>query len=54
VAFNAGVEEIAAATVRLLASLQGGGAPKERAAEAAAARARSAKRFGPGTQAQGG
>ncbi|MCU0508519.1 MAG: DUF2277 domain-containing protein [Anaerolineae bacterium] len=52
--FNAGVDEIAAATARLLASLQGGGAPKDRAAEAAAAKARSAKRFGTGTQVQGG
>lgn len=45
-AFNAAVDEIAAASARLLASLQGGGAPKNREAEAAAAKARSAKRFG--------
>ncbi len=45
-AFNAAVDEIAAASARLLASLQGGGAPKHREAEAAAAKARSAKRFG--------
>jgi hypothetical protein len=47
VAFHAAVEEIAAASARLLASLQGGGTPKNREAAAAAAKARSAKRFGP-------
>jgi hypothetical protein len=47
-AFNTAVDDIAAASARLLASLQGGGAPKDRAAEAAAAKARSAKRFGTG------
>jgi hypothetical protein len=45
-AFNAAVDEISAASARLLALLQGGGTPKNREAEAAAAKARSAKRFG--------
>ena len=45
-AFAAAVDEIALASARLLASLQGGGAPKDRAVEAAAAKARSGKRFG--------
>jgi hypothetical protein len=44
-AFNAAVDEITAASARLLALLQGG-MPKNREAEAAAAKARSAKRFG--------
>lgn len=43
--FNAAVDEIAAASGRLLASLRGGGAPRNREAEAAAAKVRSAKRF---------
>lgn len=47
-AFDAAVAEITAASARLLASLQGGGMPKNREVEAAAARARSAKRFGAG------
>ena len=45
-AFNAAVDEIAAASARLLDSLQGRGAPKNRELEAAAAKARSARRFG--------
>lgn len=48
-AFNAAVDEIAAASARLLAALQGGGAPKNREAEAAAAKTRSARRFAPQT-----
>ena len=44
-AFEQAVDEIAAASARLLASLQGGGPPKDREVAAAAARARSAKRF---------
>ena len=48
-AFDEAVEEIAAASARLLASLRGGGAPRNREVEAAAARARSARRFGANT-----
>jgi hypothetical protein len=43
-AFNAAVDEIAAASARLLVALQGG-APRSREAELAAARSRSARRF---------
>jgi hypothetical protein len=45
VAFSAAVDEIAAASSRLLASLQTSAAPKNREAEAARARARYARRF---------
>ena len=44
-AFNAAVDEIAAAAARLLTSLETTSAPKDRAEEAARARARSAQRF---------
>ncbi len=44
-AFNAAVDEIAAASVRLLAGLQSPAAPKDRETEAARARARSAGRY---------
>lgn len=44
-AFDAAVEEIAAATQRLLDSLTTDGLPRDREVEAAKARARSAKRF---------
>ena len=44
-AFALAVEEIAAATGKLLASLPPGGAPKDREVEARKARARSAARF---------
>ena len=45
-AFDAAVDEIAAATGRLLSTLESSAAPKDRAIEAARARARSARRFG--------
>lgn len=44
-AFYAAVEEIAAASSRLLASLETHAPPKDREVEAAKARARSAQRF---------
>jgi hypothetical protein len=44
--FNAAIEEIAAVSRRLLASLESHAAPKDREVEAARARARSARRFG--------
>ena len=44
-AFNAAVEEIAAAATRLLASLESSAAPKIRENEAAKAKLRSALRF---------
>jgi hypothetical protein len=44
-AFQAAVEEIAGASHRLLSSLETSAAPKNRQAEAARAKARSAKRF---------
>ena len=44
-AFNAAVDEIASASARLLAALHGGGASKNRETEAAAAKARSTRRF---------
>lgn len=46
-AFNAAVEAIAAATGTLLASLETTAQPKDRAEEAAKAKARSAIRFAP-------
>ncbi|MGI8486085.1 MAG: DUF2277 domain-containing protein [Thermomicrobiales bacterium] len=45
-AFNAAVDEIAAISHRLLASLETTAAPKDRIEEAARAKARSAQRFG--------
>jgi len=45
-AFEAAVQEVAAATQRLLDSLTAHGAPKNREVEAAKARARSAERYG--------
>ncbi len=45
-AFDAAVDEIAAASARLLASLESAGTPKDRETEAARARARAARRFG--------
>ncbi len=45
-AFNAAVIDIATIAERLLASLETTAAPKDRAEEAARARARSAQRFG--------
>jgi hypothetical protein len=44
-AFNAAVDEIAAASERLLASLKTSAAPRNREEEAAKARARAALRF---------
>ena len=44
-AFDAAVDEIAAAAARLLRSLETNAPPKDRAEEAAKARARSALRF---------
>ncbi len=45
-AFTAAVDEIAAVAHRLLHSLEANAAPKNREAEAAKARERSARRFG--------
>ncbi len=45
-AFSAAIDEIAAAADRLLESLETSAPPKDRAAEAAKARARSAARLG--------
>ena len=44
-AFHAAVDEVSAAVRRLLASLETNAPPKSREAEAAKARARSARRF---------
>jgi hypothetical protein len=49
-AFEAAVEEIAAAARRLLFSLETNAPPKDRDEEAARARARSAQRFGTGVR----
>jgi hypothetical protein len=46
-AFAAAVDDIAAISERLLASLSTAAPPKDREAEAARARARAARRFGP-------
>jgi hypothetical protein len=46
-AFAAAVDEVAAATARLLAGLETAAAAKDRAVEAERARVRSARRFGP-------
>jgi hypothetical protein len=45
-AFLTAVEEVAAASNRLLSSLETSGAPKSREEEAAKAKARSAERYG--------
>ena len=45
-AFNAAIEEIAAASLRLLDSLETTATPKNREEEAAKAKARAAERFG--------
>ena len=45
-AFNAAVEQLAAAAQRLLESLQTKAEPRDREVEAARARARAAERFG--------
>ncbi len=45
-AFNAAVDEVAAAAGRLLASLESTAPPKDREVEAARAKARAAQRFG--------
>jgi hypothetical protein len=45
-AFSLAVDEIVTITSRLLTSLESNAAPKDRAAEAAKARARAARRFG--------
>jgi hypothetical protein len=45
-AFNAAVEEVAAASMRLLTALETTASPKSREAEAAKAKARAAERFG--------
>ena len=45
VAFSRAVTEVAAATARLLASLETAAPPKDREVEAAKARARAAKRY---------
>ena len=47
-AFDAAVEEIAAASARLLGSLQTTSSPKDRDQEATRAQARSARRFAAG------
>ena len=47
-AFSAAVDEIAAATSKLLSALQTSAPPKNRAAEADKARARAEKRFSEG------
>jgi len=47
-AFDAAVEEIAAATGKLLDSLESDAPPRDRVAEAARAHARAAERFGRG------
>jgi hypothetical protein len=47
-AFNAAVDEIAAAAGRLMVSLESGAPPKDRQVVAARARARAAQRFGNG------
>jgi hypothetical protein len=44
-AFNLAIDEIAAASMRLLGSLETAAAPKNREEEAAKAKARSAQRF---------
>jgi hypothetical protein len=46
-AFNAAIEEVAAASMRLLSSLETSALPKNRDDEAARAKARAAERFGP-------
>lgn len=46
-AFNAAIDEIASASMRLLQSLETSAPRRNREAEAAKARARSAARFGP-------
>jgi hypothetical protein len=45
-AFNAAIEEVAAASMRLLSSLETSALPKNRDDEAARAKARAAERFG--------
>ena len=45
-AFNSTIDEIAAASMRLLSSLETTSTPKNREEEAAKAKARSAQRFG--------
>jgi len=45
-AFDAAVDEIARVSARLLDALESSAAPKDRQAEAARAKARSARRFG--------
>lgn len=45
-AFNAAIEEVAAASMRLLSSLETSALPKNRDDEAAKAKARAAERFG--------
>jgi len=52
-AFNVAIEEIAAASVRLVHSLETNAPPKIREQEAAKAKARAAGRFG-GSYAEGG
>jgi hypothetical protein len=47
-AFNAAVDEIAAAAGRLMVSLESGAPPKDRQVVAARARARAVQRFGNG------
>jgi len=51
-AFNAAIEEIAAASARLVHSLETNAPPKNREEEAAKAKARAAERFG-GSYAEG-
>lgn len=46
-AFNAAVKDIAKISARLLGELESNAAPKNRTEEAAKAKVRSAKRFGP-------
>jgi hypothetical protein len=49
-AFNAAIEEVAGVARRLIDSLETNAPPKNRDAEAARARARSAERFGIGSE----
>jgi hypothetical protein len=53
-AFQAAIDEIAAAAGRMLQSLETAAPPKRRAEEMAKARERNAKRFGSGAPASGG
>ena len=53
-AFERAVSEIAAAAARLLAELEPGGPPRDRAVERERARQRAARRFGEAPRTEGG